>query len=210
MEAIKIEGKKREKLGKKYTKQVRNEGLIPCVLYGGKEPMHFTVTANGVKDIIYTPNFYCAEINLDGSQYKAIIKDLQFHPVTDRILHIDFLELVSGVKVKTEIPIRTTGVAAGVREGGKLMLKVRKLKVKTTPEQLKDAVIIDVSDLKLGQSFKVRDIQDTGMEIMTSMSIPVASVEVPRSLRSASSELEEEGDVATSEETEATATEGTE
>lgn len=183
METIAIEGIKRTDIGKKATKAVRSEGLIPCVVYGGEDCVHFTVTQKAVKGLIYTPNFYKAGITVDGKTYEAIIKDIQFHPVTDAILHIDFLKLIPGAVVKTEIPVRTTGVASGVKEGGKLMMKIRKLKVKSTPEQLQDVITIDVSNLALGQSFKVRDIVDTGMEIMVSPAIPIASVEVPRTLR---------------------------
>ena len=185
----------RQGTGKVATKAVRREGLIPCELYGGEENVHFTTTFNAVKDIIYTPDFYVASLNLNGKEHKAIVKDIQFHPVTDDILHIDFQELVPGRMVQTEIPVRTIGVAEGVKTGGKLMMKVRKLKVKTTPEALVDKVEIDVSHLLLGQSVKVRDIADTGMQIMNSPSIPIASVEVPRALRSASAKGEgEEGE----------------
>lgn len=200
METLVIEGNVRTDVGKKATKALRNEGLIPCELYGGAENVHFSATNNGVKGIIYTPNFYTADLQVGGKSYKAIVKDIQFHPVTDEILHIDFQELVPGTVVRTEVPVKAVGSAEGVRVGGKLLINVRKLIVKTTPENLKDKIEIDVTSLKLGQSFKVRDIADTGMQIMNAPGIPIATVEIPRSLRSAGSLAEkEEGAAAAAE-----------
>ncbi len=191
MEAITIEGNVRTDVGKKSTKALRREGLIPCELYGGKENKHFSATKKAVKGIIYTPNLYLADLNVDGASHRAIVKDIQFHPTTDEILHIDFQELVSGTVIKTEVPVRPVGVAEGVKTGGKLLVNVRKLIVKSTPENLKDKIEIDVTSLELGQSFKVRDIEDTGMQIMNAPGIPIAAVEIPRSLRSAG--LDEDG-----------------
>lgn len=196
MESITIEGARRTDLGKKATNAIRHEGLIPCELYGGEENVHFTASVSQVKGIIYTPNFYKADIVVDGKHYEAIVKDVQYHPVTDEILHIDFQQLVPGVKFKTEIPIRPVGVARGVRNGGKLMINVRKLRVKATPENLLDKVEIDVTNLKLGQSFKVRDIKGVSMEILNAGSIPLVSVNVPRLLRGAGEEEEEEATAA--------------
>ncbi len=193
MESIVIEGNVRTGVGKKAVKAIRREGLIPCELYGGSENVHFSTTKNAVKGIIYTPKFYQADIQVDGKSYKAIVKDIQFHPVTDEILHIDFLEMVPGMKIRTEVPVVTVGVAEGVKTGGKLMLNVRKLSVKATPENLLDKIEIDVSHLDLGQSFKVRDIKDTGMEIMNAGGIPIAAVEIPRVLRSEEALEGEEG-----------------
>lgn len=187
METIAIEGNVRSDIGKKATKALRKQDAIPCELYGGEENIHFSADRKAVKDIIYTPNFYVAELNIAGKTHKAIVKDIQFHPVTDAILHIDFQELVPGTVIKTEIPVRAVGVAAGVKNGGKLLINVRKLIVKSTPENLKDKIEIDVTPLKLGQSFKVRDIADTGMQIINAPGIPIAAVEIPRSLRSAGS-----------------------
>ena len=184
MEAFKIEAIEREDVGKKSTKAVRANNRIPCILYGGEKNVHFTVGIKDVKDLIYTPDFHKVEIQVGGKSYGAIIKDIQFHPVTDAILHIDFQELIAGRTVRTEIPVHTVGVPEGVKEGGKLALKVRKLKVKATPDQLKEHITIDVTHLTLGQSFKVRDIEGEAMEITNPMSIPVATVEIPRSLRS--------------------------
>ena len=186
MKSIAITGNKRTDLGKKATKAVRNIGHVPCVIYGGKDVVHFSAEVSGFKDIIYTPDFKTADISVDGKNYNCIVKTIQFHPVSDEILHIDFLELVKGNKMKVEIPVRFQGIAPGTKAGGKLTQKLRKVKVKTTPEYLTDELFVDVTKLELGQSVKVRDITLVdGMELETSLGIPVATVEVPRALRSA-------------------------
>ncbi len=203
MEAIQIQGEVRSELGKKGTKADRHAEKVPCVIYGGDKTINFTASPKELKALIYTPNFYIADIVIDGEVRKAIVKDLQFHPVTDRLLHADFQELVEGRKVKTEIPVRTVGIPAGVKNGGKLMLKVRKLKVKATPDQLVDVVEIDVAKLKMGQSFKVKDIVGVKMEILNASSIPIATVNIPRSARSAASgALDDSGEEGTEEGTE--------
>lgn len=193
MQAINIEGALRSETGKSAVKGTRTQGLVPCVLYGGKENVHFTSSEINLKKIIYTPNLYKANIQVDGKNYEAIVKDVQYHPVSDKILHIDFQELVPGVKVITHVPVRTIGTSEGVKKGGKLLLNVRKLKVKSTPEQLKDTIEIDVSHLDLGQSFKVRDIKGIEMEVMASPSIPMATIEIPRSLKSAATKAAKDG-----------------
>jgi len=193
MQTITITGNTRTATGKKATKINRREGLIPCVLYGGEQNHHFTTSISGVRGLVYTPNFYKISLELEGKSYDAILKDIQFAPVTDQIEHIDFQQLVAGNKVLCDIPIRTTGVSTGVREGGKLLINVRKLRVKTTPEDLTDAIEVDVSHLGLGHSFRVRDIKGTKMEILNSASIPLVTVEIPRSLRSATAQKEVPG-----------------
>ena len=190
METIAIEGNVRTDIGKKATKALRKEDKIPCELYGGKENIHFSTTKRAVKGMVYTPNLYLADLNVGGGNHKAIIKDIQFHPTTDEILHIDFQELVEGTILKTEVPLRTVGIAEGVKNGGKLLINIRKLIVKATPENLKDKIEINVSELKLGQSFKVRDIPATGMQIMNAPGIPIAAVEIPRILRTEEEEAE--------------------
>lgn len=201
MESIVITGNPRTDLGKKATKAVRREGNIPCVIYGGEENVHFTADVKDFKLLIYTPDFKIAEINVDGKTYKCIVKFLQFDPVSDEVQHVDFLELVNGTKMKVEIPIRFKGIAPGTKAGGKLTQKLRKVKVKTKPEFLTDELFVDVTRLELGQSVKVRDIELLeGMELETSPGIPVASVEVPRALRSATSKVAAPGAAAPTEE----------
>ncbi len=195
MEAIAINTQVRDGLGKKATKAMRREGQIPCVLYGTPEPLHFSVTHKDVKGLIFTPNFMLAQLDVDGQSYKAIIKDTQFHPVSDAIQHIDFLALEDGRPVKVALPVTFEGSSPGVRSGGKLQQLLRSIEVKTIPEKLIDRLTLNISKLKLGQSIRVRDIQlEEGIEIMSAPATPVAIVEIPRALRSATSRIEEEAD----------------
>ena len=195
MQTVQVNGTKREEVGKKATKAVRREGLVPCVLYGkGKENVHFTIKPRDVRDLVYTPEFRLAEINVDGKSHRCILKAVDFHPVKDTLRHIDFLELEDGHRVQVEVPIRFEGVSPGVRNGGKFIQSVRKIKLLTTPEKLVDAVIADISEMILGDSIRVRDIQVMdGVEVLTTPAQPIASVVVPRSLREADLDEEEEG-----------------
>ena len=165
---------------------MRSTGHIPAELYGGDGNNHFTVEIKDIKQLIYTPDFQLANIHLEGKQHKAILKDVQFHPITDEVLHIDFQELVEDRKLKVEVPVIFEGVSPGVKAGGKLIQLMRKVKIKAFPKDLIDNVKLDISETNLGQSVRIRDIQvpDT-IEIMNSPSIPVASIEIPRALKSA-------------------------
>lgn len=186
MNTIDIKGSVRTSTGKKATKAVRNSGSIPCVLYGVKELTHFTTTESEVKNLVYTGDFKVANINVDGKVTKAILKDIQYHPVKDTIVHIDFLQLTDGHPVKLDIPLVTKGSSPGVKVGGKLIQSVRKVKVKTIPEKIVSELTVDISSLDLGQSLRVRDIENAeGIEILQNPSIPVVSIEIPRALRSA-------------------------
>ena len=195
METIAVTGNLRTKIGKKETKAVRAAKEVPCVIYGGNEVVHFSAKAKEFKKLIYTPDFKVAEINIDAKKYKCFIKSTQFHPVTDDLVHIDFMELLNDRKMIVEIPVRFKGTSPGVKEGGALNQKVRRVKVKTTADKLVDELFVDISELKLGFSVRVRDIEvPEGMEVVNSPSIPVASVEVPRALRSAAAAEGEEGE----------------
>ena len=186
MNTISFEAQARTAMGKKATKALRAEGLIPCVLYGGAENVHFAATPKQIKDIVYTDKFVTAKITVDGKTYEAILKDSDFDPISDKPLHLDFQELVPGKKVKVAIPVKLTGFAAGVKEGGKLELNLRKLIVKTTPENLITDIEVDVTKLTLGKSVKVRDL-NTDLEIMNPLGNPIAQVIIPRAMRSAAS-----------------------
>lgn len=192
MEIIAVNGQARPGLGKKVAKAVRNEGRIPCVLYGGDEVVHFSTTLNEVRGVVFTPDFKVAELSVNGKTYRAILKDVQWHPVSDSIMHIDFLRLVEGHPVKVEVPVRFKGVSPGVRAGGKLQQKLRRVQIKTTPEHLVTEISVDISKLELGQSIRVRDIviEEPGIEIMSSPGVPVATIEIPRALRSATAAAE--------------------
>lgn len=191
MEIVAVKGQVRTDVGKKATKAVRKEGRVPCVIYGTQDTLHFSIDPKEVKPLVYTPAFKLAEVEIDGTTHKCIIKDIQFHPVSDEIVHIDFLSLTDGHKVKVEIPVGFEGISPGMKLGGKLQQNLRRVKVKTTPENLVDQLVLDVSHLELGQSVRVRDIQaGDGIEIMSPAGTPIATVEIPRALRSATSAAE--------------------
>lgn len=198
MNTVNVTATSRTDTGKKATKAVRNSGGIPCVMYGGKEVVHFTTTHNAVKSLIYTPDFKVAEIDMDGSKKRAIVKTAQFHPVTEKIMHIDFLRLIDGTPVNLELPVKFEGSSPGVKLGGKLQQSLRRIKVKTTPEKMVDVLTLNVSKLELGDAIRVRDLEvPEGIQIMVAPATPVAAVEIPRALRSAGAA--EEGDAAEGE-----------
>ena len=186
MQSVQVSGELRENLGKKSSKATRREGLVPAVLYGAGDPVHFTIKALDVRSLVYTPEFKLAELTVGGKTFRAIVKDYQFHPVTDALRHIDFLALQDGHPVKVQVPVIFEGVSPGVLGGGKLQISVRRIKIKTTPENLVDKLVLDISELELGSAIRVRDIKaNEGVEVMNPGGQPVASVEVPRALRSA-------------------------
>ncbi len=205
MVTVTVNGTPRSDVGKSSTKAARNAGLIPCVLYGGGgDNVHFTTTLSDVRGLIYTPEFKLAEVNVDGKNYRCIVKDVQFDPVRDEVTHIDFLQLVDGHPIKVEVPLSFKGVSPGVRSGGKFSQKIRVIKIKTTPENLVDKLFVDISKLKLGNSMRVRDIAtEEGVEILNPPALPIATVTVPRALKGAAEDEEEE------ETTEGAATEET-
>jgi len=192
MNSFALEGQARDTIGGKATKALRREGKIPCVLYGVDENLHFFVTPKDVKKLVYTPNFHKVELSVNGGTHEAILKDMQFDPVSERLNHIDFLALHSDRKVTVDIPIEFVGLPEGVKEGGKLIQKLRRLKIKALPKDLIDKVEVDVTHVELGKSVKVNEVELENVEILTSLGIPMASVEIPRALRSEQS-AEEEG-----------------
>lgn len=195
MQTVQFTGTARAAVGKKATKAIRNEGGIPCVIYGGEENVHFSTVHNDVKGMIYTPDFKVAEITVDGATYKCIIKEVQFHPVTEVIRHIDFLKLDEGKSVILEVPVRFKGVSPGVKSGGSLQQSLRRVKIKTTPENMVDELYGDISTLELGQAIRVRDLDlPEGVQLMNAPAIPVASVVVPRALRGKDADEIEEGE----------------
>jgi len=186
MQSVQVSGEVRENLGKKHSKATRREGSVPAVLYGAGDPVHFTIKPLSVRSLIYSPEFKLAELLIAGKTYKAIVKDYQFHPVTDNLRHIDFLALKEDHPVKVQVPVTFEGTSPGVRGGGKLQVAVRRVKIKTTPANLVDKLVLDISELELGSAIRVRDIKEIkGVEIMNPPGQPIASVEVPRALRSA-------------------------
>ncbi|GET21383.1 50S ribosomal protein L25/general stress protein Ctc [Prolixibacter denitrificans] len=185
MKTFEVKGTARTAVGKKETKKLRAEGKVPCVLYGGEEPIHFEAEAGEFRHVIYTPNVYLINIEIGGKKYQAIMQDIQFHPVTDEILHIDFLRITEDKPVKINIPVKLTGFAKGIQKGGRLKTNLRVLRVKGLAKNLPDTIDIDVTALGLGESIRVGDVQAEGLEILNNKSVPVASVVITRAARAA-------------------------
>lgn len=202
MNKIELQGQLRTELGKKAAKLLRKEDKVPCVLYGGKENISFAVDRMALKDVVYTDKFHTVNITVDGKSYNAILKDVDLHPINERPIHVDFQELVPNTPVKVQIPVKLTGFAKGVKNGGKLELSLRTLAIKATPEQLVSEIELDVTPIGLGKSLKVRDLK-TDLEVMNPSGIPIAKVIIPRAMRSAASKAE--GGISDEDETEAPA-----
>jgi large subunit ribosomal protein L25 len=188
MRSVQIEGSKRSGLGKKATRQARSEGQIPCVIYGGNETIHFNAPVMAFRSLIYTPDFQLAEIAVEGKTYKTIVKDVQFDVVTDELSHVDFLELVEDKKVIANLPLKFTGQPEGVKAGGRLEIKVKNLKVRTYPKNLRENIEVPIDSLNIGGNLRVEDVVAEEMEIMNSPRIPIASVVTTRALRQAETE----------------------
>lgn len=187
MKTVVINGKARNATGRKDANDLRKNGSVPCVLYGfGREQnLHFSADEREFIPILTKPDLTVAEITIDGKTYRAILKDAQFDPTKDQAIHLDFQELAEGHAVITELPIRLTGMATGVKAGGRLLQKVRKVKVKALPESLVSEIVLSVEHLDVGKSIRVRDISLPGVEIMQSAALPIATVEITRAIRSA-------------------------
>ena len=183
MKSVKIEGKKRSDLGKKATRQIRSEEQVPAVIYGGAETIHFSAPVMSFRTLVYTPEFQIAEILLDGKTYRTIMKDIQFDVVTDELNHIDFMELVEDRKVVATLPIKYSGQSQGVKDGGRLELKIKSLNVRTYPKHLTEHIDVDITNLQLHGNIRVQDVQAPNMEILNSPRIPIASVVTTRALR---------------------------
>jgi large subunit ribosomal protein L25 len=183
MKSLEIVGFKRANLGKVDAKALRLEALVPCVLYGGQEQVHFSVPMILFRELVYTPEVHLVDLNIEGSHFRAALQEVQFHPVNDMILHADFMELNDEKPVRIDIPVRLEGTATGVTKGGKLVQVLRKLKVLALPANLPDFIPVDVSGLDLGKTVKVSAITTDGYTILNPPSVPVASVEIPRALK---------------------------
>lgn len=188
MKTIEIIGYQRANLGKKASKDLRAASLVPCVLYGGAEQVHFSVPMILFRELLYTPMVHQVDLNIEGTHYQAVVQEAQFHPVNEVILHVDFLELDENKPVKMQVPIRMQGTAVGVTKGGKILTKLRKISVKALPKDMPDYVDIDVSGLDMGKSIKVSEVKSQNFTILNSPLIPVVSIEIPRGLRGAKTE----------------------
>lgn len=192
MQVVALKAEKRESFGKKANNQLRKKGKVPAVVYAKDGVEHITVSPKDLKSLIYTPEFKIAEIDIDGTKHKAIIKDMQFHPVTDSVVHVDFLRLIDGVTFTYNVPVAFKGVAPGVKQGGKLVHTLRKVKLRSTPENMVDNIIGDISGLKLGGSLRIKDLKIVdGVDVLNPANTPVGIVEVPRAAKSLEQEAEE-------------------
>ena len=186
MEVMSLNATPRTTSGKTGAKATRKENRVPCVLYGGDEVLHFSLAPLDLRTLVYTPQFKIVEINLDGKAHRCILKNVQYHPVTDQIYHMDFLRLIEDHPIKIEIPVSFEGVAIGIKSGGKLIKKMRKVKIKTVPEHLIDKIVLDTTNMALGTTQRIKDlIISDKIEILNNENIPVASIDIPRALRTA-------------------------
>ena len=183
MKSITIEGQLRTESGKKATRQLRSQKLVPGVIYGGKSEINFSALASAFKPIVYTSEFMIANVVVDSKSYSCILKDLQFDKVSDALIHVDFLELVDDKKVIASLPLKYVGTPAGVKAGGKLITKMKSIKVKTYPKYLKEFIEVDLSNLQLNENLRVENIITENMEVMNSPRIPIASIAMTRQLK---------------------------
>jgi len=204
MKSLEIKGAIRTDLGTKYAIRLRREGLVPCVVYGGEDPIHFSTNSTSFRTLAYTPDVYAVTINLEGSKsVKAVMTDIQFHPVTDAILHVDFMELVDGKAVQVDIPIALIGASRGVKNGGRLKQNLRKLAIKALPKNMPAHIEVDITELRIGFSIKVEDLSKSGdFEFINSGGAVIVSVATSRKVVA---EDEIEGAGGASEATEAAA-----
>jgi large subunit ribosomal protein L25 len=183
MKTITIEGQLRTETGKKATRQIRSQEMVPGVIYGGADEVSFYAPAKAFKTLVYTPDFQYASVQVGSKSYKCILKDLQFDKVTDILIHVDLMELVEDKKVIATIPLKYTGTAKGVKDGGKLIIKMKSLKIKTLPKFLKENIEVDLTNLELNGNIRVEDVKEANYEILNSPRIPLASVVLTRQLK---------------------------
>lgn len=204
MKTLVVKGQKREALGKKEAKSLRSQELVPAVLYGAGDPVHFSVPFSEMRQIVYSPGVFLIDLDIDGTVYPAIMQDIQWHAVEEQILHIDFLKIEDDKKIKIDLPVKVKGLAKGIKAGGKLKTNLRRLKVKALAKDLPDNIEIDVTKLAIGQSIKVGDLSLKDIEILDKKSNVVVAVTITRAARSAAGaavdeEEEEETETATEE-----------
>ena len=198
MKSIDVKGTARTATGKKASRDIRKTGAVPCNLYGEAKgenglpvAVSFSATQEELRKLVYTPDIYSVNLNIDGKECKAIMKELQFHPVTDALLHVDFYEITETKPIVMEVPIKLNGLAEGVKAGGKLAASVRKLKVKAPYTAIPEKLNIDVTNLGLGKTIKVGELNFEGLELVTSPSVVVCQVKMTRSAMSAAAKAQE-------------------
>ncbi len=185
MKTILIKGNKRSDVGTSSAKSLREEGMVPCVLYGGNENVNFAVYREDFSNLVYTPNTYKVKLDIDGQSYQAILQDIQFHPVNDTIVHVDFLRVFDDKPVTISVPVKLVGNAAGVRAGGKLLQKIKKLKVKGFIKDMPDSIEVNIDHLELGKSIKVGEVKADKITILDSPANALVSVLATRASKEA-------------------------
>ena len=185
MKTFQLELNPRTEIGKKAAKAIRKEDMIPAVIYGGESTIHFNVTKEAVRKLIYTPEIFVIDLTIGDKKTKAVIKDMQFHPVTDAVLHIDFLEVFDNKPIVMEVPVALEGFAEGVKAGGKLSLEMRKLKVKALYNLIPEKLTINIDSLGLGKTLQVAALDFEGLEIMNAKNAVVCAVKLTRAARGA-------------------------
>ncbi len=180
MKSVSISGSPRANVGKTDATALRNAKRVPCVLYGGKEQVHFSVLEADFKDLIYTPNVNTVDLDVEGKKFKAILQEAQFHTVKDHLLHVDFLEIIAGKPVTMSIPVKTTGTSPGVRNGGKLNKKLKTLRVKGLVEKMPDTIDISIATMEIGDAVRVSDLKFDGLTFLNAENVTVVNVQVTR------------------------------
>jgi len=193
MKSITINGSKRESVGKKATKALRNAGQVPCVLYGGDQPVHFSAAELAFSKLVYTPNAHTVVIALGETTFNAVLQDIQFHPVTENILHIDFYQLFDDKEIAMDIPVVLTGNSVGVRAGGVLRRNRRKLRVKALPTNLPDNIVVDISKLKIGNKVYVSELENDGFKFLHTDNTVVCQIKQSRVSVDIEDDEDEEG-----------------
>jgi len=203
MKSVELKGSLRKKVGKATSKTLRKEDQIPCVLYGNGENVHFHTHENSFKEIVYTPNAYLVHVDIEGKKYDAVLRDIQYHPVSDKILHVDFFQVHEKEPVWMKIPVVIVGSSIGVLNGGRLVQKMRKVRVKALPGVLPDELKIDITKLTIGKSIKIADLKIEGLEFLEPENAVVVLVKTARAVVLAEGEEGEEGEEGVEGETEA-------
>ena len=195
MKTLVVKGQKRNSLGKKEAKLLRSQKLVPSVLYGAGEPVHFAVPFSELRQLVYTPDVFLIDLDIEGTVYTAIMQDIQWHAVEEQALHVDFLKIEENKKIKIDLPIKIVGLAKGIKAGGKLKTNLRRLKVKALAKDLPDAIEINVTKLGIGQSIKVGDLSLKNIEILDKKTNVVVAVTITRAAKGAAGAVVEEEEV---------------
>jgi large subunit ribosomal protein L25 len=182
MKSVKLSGSLRANVGKVDAKAIREKGHVPCVIYGGKEQIHFHADIRAFKPVIFTPNAHIVEIDLDGKVYKTVLQEAQYHRINDKLIHADFLEIMDGKPVTANIPVKLNGQSEGVKKGGKLVLKLRKLKARGIADKLPDSIDLNIDKLDIGDSIAVGDINIEGVTLLNAKNVSVVSVQTTRNV----------------------------